>query len=56
MQKICEEKKGLVPGTLKKKEKKTETRGKNGQVSGVELGVQRCPPEQTKWTIVRQYN
>jgi len=33
-----------VPGTSKKKEK-SETRGKNGQVSGVELGVQRCPPE-----------
>jgi len=45
-------KKGQVPGTLKKKE--SETRGKNGQVSGVELGVQRCPLEQKKWTIVQQ--
>jgi len=25
--------------------KKSETTGKNGQVSKVELGVQRCPPE-----------
>ena len=31
-------KKGQEPGTSKKKEK-SETRGKNGQVSGVELGV-----------------
>ena len=46
-------KKGQVPGTSKKKEK-SETRGKNGQVSGVELGAQRCPPEQKKWTSVRQ--
>ena len=33
-------KKGQVPGTSKKKEKKSEMRGKNGQVSKVELGVQ----------------
>jgi len=46
-------KKGQVPGTLEKK-KKSETRGKNGQLSGVELGVQRCPLERKKWTSVRQ--
>ena len=34
-------KKGQVPETSKKKKKKSEMRGKNGQVSGVELGVQR---------------
>jgi len=45
-------KKRQVPGTSKKKEKESETRGKNGQVSGVELGVQRCPPERKKWTSV----
>jgi hypothetical protein len=28
--------------------KKSETRGKNGQVSEVELGVQRYPPEWKK--------
>jgi len=44
-------KKGQVPGTSKRK-KKSETRGKNGQVSRVELGVQRCPLEQKKWTSV----
>ena len=38
-------KKGQVPGTSKKKEKKSETRGKTGQVSEVELGVQRCSLE-----------
>ena len=37
-------KKGQEPGTSKKKEK-SETRGKNGQVTEVELGVQRCPLE-----------
>jgi len=47
-------KKGQVPGTSKKRKKKSETRGKNGQVSGVELGVQRCPLERKKWTSVRQ--
>ena len=47
-------KKGQVPGTSKKKEKKSEMRGKNGQVSEVELGVQRCPLERKKWTSVRQ--
>jgi len=40
-------KKEQVPVTSKKK-KKSETRGKNGQVSGVELGAQRCPPERKK--------
>jgi len=40
-----------VPETSKKKEK-SETRGKNGQVSGVKLGVQRCPLERKKWTSV----
>jgi len=44
-------KKGQVPRTSIKK--KSETRGKNGQVSGVELGVQRCPPKRKKWTSVR---
>jgi len=34
-------------------EKKSETRGKNGQVSEVELGVQRYSPEWKKWTRVR---
>jgi len=49
------DKKGQVPGTSKKKEKKeSETRGKNRQVFGVELGVQRYPPERKKWTSVRQ--
>ena len=43
-------KKGQVPGTSEKK----ETRGKNGQVSEVELGVQRYPLERKKWTSVRQ--
>ena len=46
-------KKGQVPGTSEKKEKEW-TRGKNGQVSGVELGVQRCPLERKKWTSVQQ--
>ena len=41
-------KKGQVPGTSEKKKKKSETRGKNGQVSEVELGVQRCPLERKK--------
>ena len=47
-------KKGQVPGTSENKKKKSETRGKNGQVSGVELGVQRCPLERKNWTSVRQ--
>ena len=47
-------KKEQVPGTSKKEEEKGETRGKNGQVSGVELGVQRCPLERKKWTSVRK--
>jgi len=58
--KICEEiKRGKCPEPQKKRKrvrrevkmdrkKKSETRGKNGQVSGVELGVQRCPPERKK--------
>ena len=46
--KICEEiKRGKCPKPRKRK-KKSEMRGKNGQVSGVELGVQRCPLEQKK--------
>ena len=46
MQKIYEEiKRGKCPEPQKIK-KKSETRGKNGQVSRVKLGVQRCPPEQ----------
>ena len=50
--KICEEiKRGKCPEPQKKK---SETRGKNGQVSGVELGVQRYPLERKKWTSVRQ--
>ena len=36
------------------KKRESETRGKNGQVSEVELGVQRYPPEWKKWTCVRQ--
>jgi len=51
--KICEEiKRGKCPEP-RKRNKKSETRGKNGQVSGVELGVQRCPLEEKKWTSVR---
>ena len=43
--KICEEiKRGKCPEP-RKRNKKSETRGKNGQVSGVELGIQRCPLE-----------
>ena len=46
--KICEEiKRGKCPEPWKRK-KKSETRGKNGQVSGIELGVQRCPLERKK--------
>jgi len=54
--KIYEEiKRGKCPEPQKRKKKKeSETRGKNGQVSGVELGVQRCPLERKKWTSVRQ--
>ena len=45
---ICEEiKRGKCPEPRKRK-KKSEMRGKNGQVSRVELGVQRCPPEREK--------
>ena len=45
MQKTYEQiKRGKCPEPRKRK-KKSETRGKNGQVSGVELGVQRCPLE-----------
>jgi len=60
--KICEEIKRNL-GTqfhpfcarnLGKRKKKSETRGKNGQVSEVELGVQRCPLERKKRTSVRQ--
>ena len=46
--KICEEiKRGKCPEPRKRK-KKSETRGKNGQVSEVELGVQKCPLERKK--------
>ena len=45
-------KKGQVPGNIEKERKRV--RGKNGQVSEVELGVQRCPLERKKWTSVRQ--
>ena len=52
--KICEEiKRGKCPKPRKRK-KKSETRGKNRQVSEVELGVQRRPLERKKWTSVRQ--
>ena len=37
-------KSGKCPEPQKRK-KKSETRCKNGQVSGVELGVQRCPSQ-----------
>ena len=37
---------GLCKNLIRKK--KSETRGKNGQVSEVELGVQRYPPEWKK--------
>ena len=52
--KICEEiKRGKCPEPQKRKKKKeSETRGKNGQVSRVELGAQRCPLERKKWTSV----
>jgi len=46
--KTCEEiKRGKCPKPRERK-KKSETRGKNGQVFGVELGVQRCPLERKK--------
>ena len=46
--KICEEiKRGKYPDPQKRK-KKSEMRGKNGQVFGVELGVQRYPLERKK--------
>ena len=38
---------GLCKNLIQKK-KKGKTRGKNGQVSEVELGVQRYPPEWKK--------
>jgi len=51
--KIYEEiKRGKCPEPRKRK-KKSEMRGKNGQVSEVKLGVQRCPLERKKWTSVR---
>ena len=52
--KICEEIKRGKSLNSRKRKKKSETRGKNGQVLGVELGVQRCPLERKKWTSVRQ--
>jgi len=51
--KICEEIKRASAREPRQRKKKSETRGKNGQVSGVELGVQRCPLEQKKWPSVR---
>ena len=47
-------KKGQVPETSEKRKKKSETKGKNGQVSEVELGVQKYPLERKKWTSVRE--
>ena len=47
-------KKGASARNLEKERKESETRGKNGQVSEVELGVQRCPLERKKWTSVRR--
>ena len=46
--KICEEIKRASARNLGKRKKKSETRGKNRQVSEVELGVQRCPLERKK--------
>ena len=46
--KICEEIKRSKCPKPRKRKKKSETRGKNGQVSGVELGVQRYPLERKK--------
>jgi len=46
--KISEKIKGESAPNLEKKKKRSETRGKNGQVSEVELGVQRYPPEWKK--------
>ena len=46
--KICEEIKRDKCPEPRKRKKKSETRGKNGQVSEVELGVQRYPPEWKK--------
>jgi len=55
MQKYTRKYKGASARNLekeKKRKKKSKMRGKNGQVSGVELGVQRYPPEWKKWTSV----
>jgi len=49
--KICEEIKRSKCPEPRKRKKKSETRGKNGQVSGVELGVQRCPLERTNGQV-----
>ena len=50
--KICEEtKRGKCPEPRQKK--KSEMRGNNGQVSGVELGVQKYSLERKKWTSVQ---
>ena len=38
-------KKGQVPGTSKEKKRKSETRGKNGQVSDSRIRGTRYPPE-----------
>jgi len=46
--KISEEIKRSKCPEPRKRKKKSETRGKNGKVSGVELGVQRCPLERKK--------
>jgi len=51
--KICEEIKRGKCLEPRKRKKKIEMRGKNGKVSGVELGIQRCPLERKKWTSVR---
>ena len=44
-------KRGKCPEPRKTK-KESETRGKNGQVFGVELGVERSPSKRKKWTSV----
>jgi len=38
-------KKGQVPGTSKEKKRKSETRGKNGQVSDSRIRGTKYPPE-----------
>ena len=47
--KVLGNKKGQVPGTSKKR--KSETRGKNGQVSDSRIRGTRYPPEEKKENI-----